>query len=164
MQIELYSELLQQSLLHKLRLCSQIPLPSFLAGLERSIPSSERGSVFQKGHPFWSIGRICALYGGGCEGSRRWGAPRGAGGLKHPSSGAHLCLLPSHPRSSSGPKEPIMCVMSLQMSMMSRPFGYSGVFSFILKATIPTCPKMARCHRAGSSQRWRLHQLTGRAV
>lgn len=57
-----------------------------------------------------------------------------------------------------------MCVMSLQMSTMSRPFGYSGVFSFILNATIPTCPKMVQRHKAGTSQSWRLHNRLTKLV
>ncbi|TNN86771.1 hypothetical protein EYF80_002954 [Liparis tanakae] len=41
--------------------------------------------------------------------------------------------------SSWGPNEPILCVMSLLMTMISRPAGYSGVRRVIRHATMPIC-------------------------
>lgn len=45
-------------------------------------------------------------------------------------------------RSSCGPNEPFLWVMSLEITIISRPSGYSGVLSDIFHATMPTCIKI----------------------
>ena len=55
--------------------------------------------------------------------------------------------------SSRGPKDPMRWVMSLAMTMMSRPSGNSGVFNVIFQATIPI--SFSPCSRFSSRSSFR---------